>query len=373
MLRSNTAPLIVAVSVLLVSATASSPAPPPDPSIAAAQAFLAALRPALREKARLPFADSDRLDWSYVPGRRPGVSLKEMNDPERRAAHRLLQTALSERGYRKAAGVIELEGILREIETFGWSRDPGLYWLAIFGEPSSSSPWGWKFEGHHLSLNFSSTRGLVACTPSFFGANPARVPEGRPRAGWRVLGAEEDLARRLLASLAPEQRKRAMVSGEAPGDIALSPGRRNPPVVEGLAASEMTAAQREILLALVGEYVRNPRADVAESKWKEIEAAGVEKIRFEWAGGTQPGQGHYYRIQGPTFAVEYDNTQNHANHMHSVWRDFQNDFGADLLRRHYEESPHHADARRRARQDRTAVARSGSVRRRAVRESAEAP
>ena len=349
MLRSRTAPLIVAVSALLVSTTASSPAPPPDPSISAARAFLAALRPALREKARLPFSDSDRLDWRYVPGRRPGVSLKEMNDPERRAAHQLLRSALSEAGYRKAAGVIELEGILREIETFGWSRDPGLYWLAIFGEPSSSSPWGWKFEGHHLSLNFSSSRGLVSCTPAFVGANPARVPEGRPRAGWRVLAAEEDLARRLLSSLSPDQRKRAIVSTEAPGDIVLSPGRRNPPAVEGLAASEMTAAQREILAALVAEYVRNPRADVAESKWKEIEAAGGGNLRFSWAGGTQAGQGHYYRIQGPTFAIEYDNTQNRANHVHSVWRDFRNDFGADLLRRHYEESPHHAEARRSAR------------------------
>ena len=371
MFRTRTATLTLAVLALVVGTTASSPAP--DPSINGAQAFLGSLRPALREKARVPFSDSDRLAWSYLPGRRRGVNLKEMNDAERRAAHQLLRTALSERGYQKAAGVIELEGILREIEMFGWSRDPGLYWLAIFGEPSSESPWGWRFEGHHLSLNFSSSRGLFACTPAFYGANPARVPGGRPRTGWRLLAAEEDLARRLVSSLSPEQRQRAVVSREAPSDIILSSGRKNPPAIEGLPASEMTAPQRELLSALVAEYVRNVRRDVAETKWKEIEAVRPGDLRFVWAGGILPGQGHYYRIQAPKFAIEYDNTQNRANHIHSVWRDFEDDFGADLLRRHYEESPHHADARRRARQERTAVARSGPGRPRAVRDPAASP
>jgi Protein of unknown function (DUF3500) len=341
--------LVAGAAALLFVATMDSSPAPSRAEVTAARVFLDSLRPALREEASLAFSDPDRLDWSYVPGRRRGVSLNEMNATERSAAYALVKSTLSERGYAKATGVVELEGILREIETFGWSRDPGRYWLAVFGRPSESATWGWRFEGHHLSLNFtSSSNNVVACTPAFFGANPARVPAGRPRAGWRVLAAEEDLARQLLASLTPAGRARAVISSDAPGDIVLSPGRRNPPAIEGLPASDMTAAQREILVALVGEYVRNARADVAETRWKEIEAAGLTNLRFAWAGGTRPGEGHYYRVQGPTFAMEYDNTQNRANHVHSVWRDFRNDFGADLLRRHYEESPHHADARRRS-------------------------
>jgi hypothetical protein len=339
--------LALAAALLSAGDPRASLSSPATDDVAAARAFLSTLRPALRREALFPFADADRRNWHYVPRRRKGVSLKEMNQRERAAAHALLRAALSARGYEKATGVVALEGILREMETFGWSRDPELYWMTVFGEPSDAAPWGWRFEGHHLSLNFSSAgRDLVAATPAFYGANPARVPAG-PRAGWRVLAVEEDLARRLLASLSPAQRSRAIVSSEAPADIVLSPGRQDPPAVEGLPASEMTAAQRETLFALLAEYVRNVRADVADARWKEIETEGTGNVRFAWAGSTEHGRGHYYRIQGPTFVVEYDNTQNRANHVHSVWRDLRHDFGADLLRRHYEESPHHADARRR--------------------------
>jgi hypothetical protein len=257
----------------------------------------------------------------------------------------LLRAGSSARGYEKATGVIELEGILRELETFGWFRDPELYWLTIFGAPSDGASWGWRFEGHHVSLNFASTRSeIVLSTPAFLGANPARVPSG-PRAGWRLLPTEEDLARRLLASLAPGQRARALLSEGAPADIVMGPGRRMPPQPAGLPASELNASQRETLLSLVAEYVRNARAEIADARWKKIEAAGVEKIRFAWAGSAALGSGHYYRLQGPTFLIEYDNTQDRANHVHSVWRDLPADSGADLLRRHYEESPHHAAAR----------------------------
>ena len=237
---------------------------------------------------------------------------------------------------------------MRDLESFGWFRDPELYWFTIFGEPSDSAPWGWRFEGHHVSLNFLSTRGEVAVsTPAFLGANPARVPNG-PRAGWRLLPAEEDLARRLLASLTPGERARALLSERAPADILMGPGRRSTPEPAGLPASELTAVQRETLMALVAEYARNARQEIAEARWKRIEAAGVGKIRFAWAGGDAVGSGHYYRVQGPTFVIEYDNTQDRANHVHSVWRDLPADGGADLLRRHYEESPHHAAARNNA-------------------------
>lgn len=313
----------------------------------AASAFLATLRRELRREALLPYAGEDRRDWHYVPRRRRGVSLKQMNDAERAAAHSLLRTALSARGYEKTAGVFALEGILREIETFGFRRDPELYWLTIFGSPSSSAPWGWRFEGHHLSLNFSSPTGaLTATTPSFFGANPARVPEGEPRAGWRLLAREEDAARRLLASLDARQRAVAVISPDAPGEILMVPDRTEAPPPAGLAYARMTPSQRDLLLALIGEYVQNVTPAIAEAHWRRIRSAGLETVRFAWAGGASRGEGHYYRVQGPTFVIEYDNTQDEANHIHTVFRDLANDFGGDLLRRHYRESAHHAGALR---------------------------
>jgi uncharacterized protein DUF3500 len=316
---------------------------------AAARAFLATLRPDLRAQAVLPLDDPDRANWRYVPGRRRGVNLKQMNPSERAAAHSLLKAGSSVRGYEKAAGVIEVEGILRELESFGWFRDPELYWFTIYGEPSDTAPWGWRFEGHHVSLNFSVARGgeVAVTTPAFLGANPARVPGG-PRAGWRLLPLEEDLARLFLASLTPPQRARALISESAPADIILGPGRRMPPTPEGIPVSDLNASQRDTLLSLVAEYARNARKEIAEARWKRILLAGAEKIRFAWAGSAVAGQGHYYRVQGPTFLIEYDNTQDRANHVHSVWRDLPVDSGADLLRRHYEESPHHAAVRRAA-------------------------
>ncbi len=331
-------------SLLLPAVVSAQSAPAVDPT-SAAQGFLATLRPELRSECLLPFEGEERTTWSYLPGRRRGLPLKRMNEAERKEAHAMLRVALSARGYEKTAGVIELEEILRETETFGAvTRDPELYYLAIFGTPGESA-WGWRFEGHHISLNFSSSTGrIVAATPAFLGANPARVPSGR-RAGWRVLSVEEDLARQLLASLDEGQRRKALIAGSAPSDIILGPGRKNVPDPAGVSWGELTEDQREILMRLVGAYVDNARAEVAAAEHARIEKAGLESIRFAWAGGTRVGEGHYYRIQGPTFVIEYDNTQNHANHVHSVFRDPENDFGGDLLRRHYAESPHHAGSR----------------------------
>ncbi len=301
----------------------------------AARDFLAKLRPALREQCEQPFDGDERTTWSYFPGRRKGIALKEMNADERAAAMAMLQAALSARGYEKTQGVILLEGILRDLSTFGFGRDPDLYYLTVFGAPSDERPWSWRFEGHHLSLHFSSASGrLVSETPAFFGANPARVPSGR-NAGLRVLGAEEDLARRLLGSLDSKQRRAAVIAVRAPGDIIFRPNRKRVPDPEGLTASEMTDAQKKTLMDLIGEYLGNMHAEMARAQREKIEKAGAGAIRFAWAGGTSPGEGHYYRIQGPTFLIEYDNTQNGANHVHSVYRDLEDDFGGDLLRRHY--------------------------------------
>ena len=333
-------PARIAAAALILGGAAA--VPPPVPDAAAVRDFLGALRPALAAQCVRPFEDADRTSWSYLPGRRVGISIAQMNDAERRAAHAMLRAALSARGYEKTRGVLTLEGILREIEVFGsLRRDPDLYYLTIFGAPSDSAPWGWRFEGHHVSLNFSSATGkLVAATPAFFGAHPARVEKG-PTAGLRVLGAEEDLARSLLASLDARQRRSAVISSTAPSDIIFRPGRQSVPAPEGLSGGEMTAGQKATLQRLLDEYLGNMREDVARAQRERIEKAGTDAIRFAWAGSDRPGQAHYSRLQGPTFLVEYDNTQDGANHVHSVFRDLQNDFGGDLLRRHYAESGHH--------------------------------
>lgn len=335
--------LALLLFLLLASSANVAAAPtlsPTDDLVAAASRLLATLSAELRGRLVLPFGSEERLDWHYVPRRRPGISLKDLSAPQKQALHAVLLAGLSSRGYEKAAGVIELEGILGEIETFGWRRDPELYFLSIFGAPSRGTSWGWRFEGHHLSLNFTTAGGSgVATTPAFLGANPARVERGK-RAGWRVLAAEEDLAKKLFASLEPGQRSRALIAPDAPSDILGAPGRKAPPPPAGLSASAMSETQRDLLLALVGEYVGNMRPELAAASWKKIRESGIETIRFAWAGGTASGEGHYYRVASPAFVIEYDNTQDDANHVHSVWRDPEGDFGADLLRRHYAHHRH---------------------------------
>ena len=220
-------------------------------------------------------------------------------------------------------------------------RDPSRYFFLIFGEPSAESTWGWRVEGHHLSVSLTLVDGQqVVATPSFYGANPAHVKQG-PHKGLRVLAAEEDLARKLVQEFSDEQRKIAIIETTAPKDIINGPGRtasRLEPL--GLAATEMTNAQRRMLMQMVRTYVFNLRPELAREDLKKIRESGVQNLSFAWAGSTEVGQGHYYRVQGPSFILEYDNTQNDANHIHCVWRDFENDFGEDLLQKHYAEDPH---------------------------------
>ncbi|MBI3004673.1 MAG: DUF3500 domain-containing protein [Ignavibacteriales bacterium] len=308
--------------------------------VEAAIQFVNELDSELGTRARIAFEDDERLNWHFIPRRRKGVSLKEMNDRQRRAAHALLKSTLSERGYSKATAVIVLESVLREIE--GRHRDPDLYYLTIFGAPSRIQPWGWRIEGHHLSVNYSSvTNKLVATTPTFFGANPANV-RGGPHKGLRVLKFEEDLAKELVLSLDDRQRAKAIISARAPSDIITGSDREaDIGKPSGIAASDMSHDQRALLMRLVEEYINNFRTEIADEYLAAIGKDGIEKIHFAWAGGTTEGEGNYYRIHGPRFVLEYDNTQDDANHVHTVWRDFKNDFGIDYLKRHYEISPHH--------------------------------
>ncbi len=308
----------------------------------AAAQFLAALPADGRRRAVFPFEDQERFNWGYVPRRRQGVPLKDMPAPARAAAHQLLQASLSAAGYTKATNVIRLEGVLRQLETFGaLSRDPQNYAVTVFGTPDAAVPWGFRVEGHHLSLNFTVAPGRpVATTPAFLGANPATVPSG-PSKGLRTLGPEEDLGRALAGSMDAAQRQRMIIGTSSLGDIVSGPGRgESLKVPVGIPLGDLGGGQRDAAWRLLEEYVRNMRAEVAEEELRQIRAAGLERIHFAWAGPLEPGHAHYYRLHGPTVLIEYDNSQNDANHIHSVWHDPRNDFGADILRAHYGDGHH---------------------------------
>jgi hypothetical protein len=309
---------------------------------AAAQAFLESLDEAKRGRAQFAFDDPERLTWGFVPAKYEGVRLGEMTLEQRRAAHALLRSALSAKGYLKATTIFALDGVLRAIaEAAGRQaahRDPEHYAFAIFGKPSADGAWGWCVQGHHLSLHFTGAGGeLTAHTPAFRGANPAEVRSG-PLAGLRALAAEEDLGRRLVRSLDDEQRRIAVIAAQAPADVILGPARDARSLGEpaGLPVARMDDAQRALVAALLDEYATDLRGELAGRELARIRDAGIERIHFAWAGGFAPGEGHYYRLHGPTFVIEYDNTQDGANHIHTVWRDPQRDFGGDPLREHLE-------------------------------------
>jgi hypothetical protein len=211
----------------------------------------------------------------------------------------------------------------------------------VFGTPSKKQTWGWRVEGHHVSLRFNVANGtVVASTPSFFGSNPAEVLDG-PRKGTRILAAEEDSARALLTALDASQRTQAVINAVAPNEIVTTNKLEVSPLSPiGIQASAMTAAQRELLMKVIDVYAGFMADDLAADRLARLKKAGLEKIAFAWAGEAERGKKHYYRIQGPTFLIEYDNTQNNGNHIHSVWRDFTNDFGRDLLREHLASTPH---------------------------------
>lgn len=306
----------------------------------AADRFLAALAPAQRAQVLFPLEDPERFDWGFVPRSRRGLPLGRLDPGQRRLAEELLRAGLSASGYRKAADIMALETVLREIEDSS-IRDPDLYFFSVFGAPSARSAWGWRFEGHHVSLNYTLDGGIaVSTTPSFLGANPATVRKG-PLAGKRALAGEEDRARELLRSLEKRQRAAAVFRDVAPAEIVTGNAARVDPLAPaGIAVAELDAPQRELFGRLLDEYLSRMPPDLAAQREERLRAAGFEKIRFAWAGGFEPGQPHYYRIQGPTFLIEYDDTQNGANHIHTVWRDFAGDFGRDLLREHYRAVPH---------------------------------
>ncbi len=306
--------------------------------VAAADSFLASLTREQHNRAVYGFDDEERLNWHFIPRDRNGAVLQDMTPEQLAAAHRLLRTFFSESGYSQAEAVRNLENVLAEIEVNGrFERNPDLYYLTVFGEPGLDSNWALRYEGHHLAFNWTFVRGLgIASSPQFFGTNPAEVRTGA-LTGTRVLGTEEDLARELVTSLSVSQAQQAILETEVPRDIITG---ANVDIdrfdTVGISASDLTAGQKNQLMELIGEVASVQPTNIYEERMAQIRDEGFESLRFVWIGNTEPGAPHYFRVQGSGFLIEYDNVQNEANHVHLVWRDFEGDFGRDLLQLHYE-------------------------------------
>ena len=312
----------------------------------AADLFLQTLSEKQKTKIQFRFDEDERYNWNYVPRSRKGLTLNEMSDKQIKSAFALLRTALSDTGFNKANSIIQLENVLREVESRPVNdtyRDRGNYSFSIFGNPATDAIWGWRLEGHHVAFNFSSEDNrLVSGTPGFLGSNPAVVLSGSEK-GKYILKDETELGFALLHSLNEEQRNKAIISNEAPGEILTAASRRamiNDP--KGILYNELNGSQQKIFMQLLSIYIHRYTRSFADVMMKEIEEAGLNDLRFAWAGDQQPGIGHphYYRIQGPTIIIEYDNIQNNANHIHTVIRDLKNDFGGDELMKHYKNNQH---------------------------------
>ncbi len=298
--------------------------------------FLDSLLPEQRARIEYHYLDVERVYWIHRPQNRHGLPIRDMNAGQRSLACAVMESGLSADAFRKARGIIDHELILAQVEkdegNVRYRRDPELYYFTVFGDPTGEGPWGWKAEGHHMSLNFSAWGDeVLSTTPLFFGSNPARVRYGASE-GLRLLGAREDLAFELLDSLDRSQKSKALLFEKVPFEIiTYNATRPMLPPEQGLAASRMSRVQRDILMALASEYVKQAAPDVADGKLETLRAGELDAVYFAWGGATKKGQGHYYNIVGPNFLVEFDNQQNGANHIHSVWRDVHNDFAYDIL------------------------------------------
>jgi hypothetical protein len=327
--------IMVPATVLLIGMAYAKP-PAAATMESTAKAFLDSLYPEQREKASFKIDDDERFNWFYTPVPRKGLPLREMTSGQRQLAFALLSAGLSQQGFIKATTIMSVDEILAILEAGGPRRDPDGYFFSIFGQPSENAPWGYRIDGHHVSQSFTIVRGKVVGAPSFFGVNPAEVPKFN-RKGLRALGREEDLGRDLIQSLTADQRKVAIVDVKAPDDILTEHSRvaalNGQP--SGIQISALNPSQRAKLGALLDEYCDNMTDEIAAARKAQIQRAGND-LRFAWAGGIERGEPHYYRVQTPTFLIEYDDTQSNANHIHSVWRDFAGDFGRDLLSAHYQ-------------------------------------
>ncbi|MCH8892106.1 MAG: DUF3500 domain-containing protein [Chloroflexi bacterium] len=305
----------------------------------AAKAFVNSLNAEQKAKALFEYMDGERVFWYYPPMNRHGLALRDMEPAQRELAMAVLASGLTPESYEQAKLIIEHEEVLGPLEKekgiVSFRRDVELYYFTIFGEPGGKDPWGWRVEGHHISIHFSIMDDkVISTTPFFFGVNPAEVRKG-PKNGLRILGGREDLAFDLMNSLDDKQVEESIICETAPADIVtFNASKASLMTYEGLPASKMNGAQKELLMALVSEYVNQVRSDLAGQKLADLEKTGLDHLHFAWAGPVSKDEPHYYRIHGGDFVVEFDNRQDGANHIHSVWRDVENDFAADVLRDH---------------------------------------
>ncbi|WP_215223841.1 DUF3500 domain-containing protein [Echinicola shivajiensis] len=309
-----------------------------------AQRFLSSLNAEQKEKTIHAFDHDSKSNWHYFPAtmfERAGISLAELDQNQKDALFNLLKNSLSESGYDKTLKIIDLENVLAELSGNTTMRDPEKYYAAFYGDPAKDKIWSWSFEGHHLSLNFTIDDKEVSIAPRFMGANPAKILSG-PRKGERALAQEEDLGFELVNSLTVEQKQKVLLNQEAFPDIITKNDKEVDPLEPvGIKYKDLQISQRSKLLDLIEAYLSNMPEKLAKQRMENLKKEELDEITFGWAGATEPGIGHYYRVQGKTFLIEFDNTQNKANHIHSVWRDFDGDFGRDLIKEHYHNSNHH--------------------------------
>ena len=306
--------------------------------------LIKSLSPNLQKTVLMPIDDISREKWSYLPTTyfdRKGVEISELDSKQKDLAFKLLESHLSKTGFEKTQKIIELEKVLAKIENNSRTRDSEKYSIAIYGDPSTEKLWAWSFEGHHVSLNFTISDDKTSITPRFFGANPAIIRDGK-RKGERTLAEEQDLAFELLNSLNTKQKQTAVFKDSTFYDISTKSSSKVTPLEPvGIKYAMLNASQKDVLQKLLGVYLSAMPEEVATKRMKNLKTEELDKIRFGWAGATTKDQPHYYRIQGKTFLIEFDNSQNNANHIHSVWRDFDGDFGRDMIKEHYQKSDHH--------------------------------
>jgi hypothetical protein len=308
--------------------------------VQAARHFLNSLSPEQTERAQYKFEDEERFDWHFIPKTRKGLAIREMMPHQREMATALLAAGLSQTGFIKAENIMSLDQVLLLMEGgSGPWRDPQNYYVTIFGDPKQDGTWGYRFEGHHISQNYTIVNGRVVDAPSFFGANPAEVRQG-PRKGLRTLAAEDDYGYDLVNALDNQQKQTAIVDKTAYKDIITMASRQaalnGQP--NGLSAAKMNADQYDKLMSLIEVYADNVPPQMAQTRLELARKTPKADMYFAWSGSTQRGDLHYYRVQSPAFLIEFDDTQNGGNHIHSVWRDYKNDWGADLLKAHYDTS-----------------------------------
>ncbi|WP_282136185.1 DUF3500 domain-containing protein [Seonamhaeicola maritimus] len=308
--------------------------------------FLDCLNTEQLKKVSLPFDDTSRTSWHFLPSTmypREGITLKELNKDQEAVFFKMLTHFLSESGYNKTTKIIDLENVLVELGGDPKFRDAKAYYIAIYGNPREDKIWAWSFEGHHVSLNFTVKDHKISASPRFFGSNPAIVKEGS-RKGERTLHREEKLAYLLMMSLSDEQKKEVIFRDTAYPDIVTSNSTTVTPLEPvGIKATKLNDEQKVKLKAILYQYLRDLPDKLAQARESKIHNEEFNDILFAWAGSAKKGEPHYYRIQGKTFLIELDNTQNNANHIHCVWRDFDGDFGRDIIREHYKNSKHHSN------------------------------